>query len=307
VYLHCPSVESHLALKHPSLNGCQETPKCPASTDKCVINSCDKGVCTNTSVVCTPQSGCFSAKCDSTDGQCKYTQICDDHDDCTVDACENGACTHTATDCSDNNVCTTNACVNGTCSSTPVLCDDSIDCTIDSCDPVEGCQNVADNKACQSLDPCVTLTCDVTKGCVSKDVTCPSTGLRCLYSSCVPYEGCSNTSVVCNTTTHSHCEFTYCTEETTKKDEPCQSEVLACGAPLLDNTVVVATAAALSAAAIAGIAIAGFLVGGAAAVGVAVARRNEDSEANNVGNNPLYVKSGNEGSNPMWAPDNERF
>jgi len=123
-----------------------------------------------------------------------------------------------------------------------------------------------------------------------------------LISSCVPYEGCANSSVTCNATNNAACSFIYCEEEDVKhaKDK-CQTVPLVCGAPV-DNTVVVATVAALSAAAIACIIAAVVICGGiAGGVTVAIARRGDDDSMDNIGNNPLYVATANKQENPLFA------
>jgi hypothetical protein len=283
--------------------GCTEVDKCVQTTDKCKIPSCSSTGCVETAVECTPPDACYSASCESSTGNCVYlAKNCDDNDACTTDSCENGVCKRVPLDCNDNDVCTTNGCLDGACTSTPINCDDSIACTLDSCDPTTGCKNTPDNSFCSSPDPCVTLTCDVTaKGCVSQNVACASTGKRCLVSSCVPYEGCSNSSITCNSTDTTPCVFTYCEEDKRKSNDKCQTVALVCVAPV-DNTVVVAAAAATSAAVIAGIIAAIVICGGVAGgAAVAIARRGDDGGMNNIANNPLYISTNNAAENPLFA------
>jgi len=281
--------------------GCTEVDKCVQTTDKCKIPSCSSTGCIDTVVQCTPPDACYTGTCDSSTGNCAYQAMkCDDNNACTTDSCENGQCKHVTLDCTDNDACTVNSCVNGACTTTPLPCDDSVACTLDSCDPITGCKHTPDNSFCSSPDPCVTLTCHATKGCVSQNVTCPNTGKRCLVSSCVPYEGCSNSSVTCNSTDPAPCVFTHCEEDKEKSQDKCQTVVLTCAAPV-DNTIVVAAAAATSAAVIAGIIAAVVICGGVAGgAAVAIARRGDDGSMNNIANNPLYISTNNAADNPLF-------
>jgi hypothetical protein len=107
-------------------------------------------------------------------------------------------------------------------------------------------------------------------------------------------------STECNKTSADACTYVACKEDKTYA-KPCVEETLVCGVPVTDDTTIVAAAAAsASAALIAGIICAvvvlGGVVGGAT---VAVYNGAGDDGMSNTSNNPLYLESGNSGTNPL--------
>jgi hypothetical protein len=204
--------------------------------------------------------------------------------------------------CTAVDKCSTSVCSAGKCTSTPISCNDNINCTTDTCDPTSGCKNVASDSYCSSPDPCLKSTCSgkTGSGCVNSIVGCPSTGLKCTQATCVAYQGCANISVTCNKTGSESCVYVACKEDK-KLTNPCVKEKLVCGVPIDDTTTVVAAAVgSASAAVIAGVicavVVATGVVGGAA---VAIYRQTDGEGATNISNNPLFVESGNSGTNPL--------
>jgi hypothetical protein len=131
-------------------------------------------------------------------------------------------------------------------------------------------------------------------------VSCPATGLKCSEATCVSYEGCATVSRTCNKTSADPCVYVACKEDDTLKT-PCVEETLVCGVPIDDTTTIVAAAVgSASAAVIAGVicavVVATGVVGGAA---VAIYRQTDGEGATNISNNPLFIESGNSGTNPL--------
>jgi hypothetical protein len=198
-------------------------------------------------------------------------------------------------------MCSTSVCSAGQCISTPISCDDKVDCTTDTCIPTSGCKNTPDNSYCSSPDPCLKSTCDAIKGCVNSIVSCPATGLRCSEASCVSYEGCANISRTCNKTSAADtCVYVECSEDKTLAT-PCVEEALVCGVPIDETTTILAAAVtSASVAVVAGIicavVVATGVVGGAA---LAIYQQTDGEGATNISNNPLFIESGNSGTNPL--------
>jgi len=202
--------------------------------------------------------------------------------------------------CIAPDMCSTSKCVAGKCTTTAVICDDQVNCTKDTCDPTSGCKHTTDNSYCVSPDPCLLSSCDAIKGCVNTGMSCPATGLRCSQATCVSYQGCANISTTCNKTSPGACVYVSCKEDKTLVT-PCVEEALVCGVPIDDTTTVVAAAVgSASAAVIAGVicavVVASGVVGGTA---VAIYRQGDDQGVTNISNNPLFVQSGNSGTNPL--------
>jgi hypothetical protein len=202
--------------------------------------------------------------------------------------------------CTAADQCSTSTCVSGSCTSTPISCDDKVACTADTCNPTSGCVHTIDNSYCSSPDPCLQTSCDAIKGCVNTTVSCPATGLRCTQATCVSYQGCTNISVSCNKTSTDACVYAACKEDPTLVT-PCVQETLVCGAPIVDSTTIVAAAVgSASAAIVAGAVCAAVVVTGVAGgAAVAVYRQTDGEGVMAIGNYPLFVASGNSGSNPL--------
>ena len=104
--------------------------------------------------------------CDS--GLCRpgTSLVCDDGKPCTDDSCDSITGCHFVNDnsnsCDDGNLCNGGEyCLGGDCrSGTPLVCDDGKPCTDDSCDPIFGCQFLADDtNACEDGIDCTDDTC----------------------------------------------------------------------------------------------------------------------------------------------------
>src|SRR5207237_10308165 len=109
---------------------------------------CKDGVCNpGAKKACTSEDACVVAKCDITNGNCKYTknvgQPCNDGNPCTAgDKCggpDGDVCQGGDTNCDDKNPCTADTWDSATavgCVHTPVgaACDDGNACTVgDAC------------------------------------------------------------------------------------------------------------------------------------------------------------------------------
>ncbi len=159
---------------------------------------CDDGVYCNGVETCSAAGYCLAAA--ATD--------CDDGVACTVDACNEaaGACDHTPSDaaCDNGMFCdgseTCDALL-GCQAGAPPTCDDGIACTLDSCGEGLGCQNTADDAACDNGLFCDGAeTCHVSVGCVLAGDPCPGqfcdeTGDTCV--GCVLDTDCDD-GVFCN-------------------------------------------------------------------------------------------------------------
>ncbi len=216
--------------------GCASDGECNDGHD-CTADSCDLGTgsCVNTpnDGACNDGVSCTTDSCNPTMG-CQSTPddgACDDGNPCTANSCDvSGGCTSTnvmnGTICQDgsgdNGQCSAGSCVvgctsngdcdnadvcdgaetcnlaNGTCvGGTPLSCNDGIPCTTDSCDPVAGCQSVADDTACDDSIDCTTDACVVGTGCQSTtDATSCEDGNECTTNVCSATTGCGSTNVI---------------------------------------------------------------------------------------------------------------
>ncbi len=175
----------------------------------CTDDSCDpaKG-CVNIAAVATCTDGDACTLGDA----CAYGACqgggaanCDDGQDCTTDSCDKASgCVHASNNiaCSDGSACTQgDQCQGGACQAGGALdCNDNNPCTSDSCDASSGCVHLGnalpcdDNNACTVGDacqaglclpgaatvcndgnPCTDDSCDVSKGCVTKNNILPCT------------------------------------------------------------------------------------------------------------------------------------
>ncbi|MFT7581242.1 MAG: hypothetical protein ACI9MR_002917, partial [Myxococcota bacterium] len=149
----------------------------------CIQFSCDavtgcmmEGLSPN--VDCDDGDRCTgTGTCDAI-GNCIVTTLvdCDDNRPCTIDSCNPAqGCRHTTTsgaDCDDDNVCTDqDRCLGSTCRGTQVVCDDDDMCSLDRCDPLTGCESVADAIDCDDGNPCTDDRCDGEDGCISRPNT----------------------------------------------------------------------------------------------------------------------------------------
>ncbi len=166
--------------------------------DPCTVDSCDlTNGCSHKSsdAACSDGDGCTAGD-QCLVGLCIGATVdCDDKNACTDDSCDSTTgCNHASntTGCSDGNSCTAiDICADGACKPGNELgCDDNNVCTTDSCDPVSGCQHVAqeggcdDGNACTSGDACNAGQC--APGAI---VTCDD-GVFCTKDSCDLQTGC---------------------------------------------------------------------------------------------------------------------
>jgi len=147
-------------------------------------DTCGAGVCSGTSVDCSPLTGiCAIGTCNSSTGLCEAIprnegSPCDDQSLCTSnDSCVKGVCTGSVTDCSGlNNTCNVGVCNSGTgsCETAPAneggVCDDASLCT--------------QNDRCAS------------GACVGTPVDCSGLATACLSSACNPATGSCQTSPI---------------------------------------------------------------------------------------------------------------
>jgi hypothetical protein len=175
--------------------GCSSAADCN-DFDACTTDSCDSGICSNTSIAHTCNDGnpCTEDFCDwffgclgnpvmdgtpCSDGiTCNGQETCqagvctegsmpdcDDDNECTDDYCDTfSGCMNVAvaddTLCGDNNVCNgTDSCQAGLCTMiyAPPNCDDGVECTLDSCDALLGCQNTPTADCCTPISGAVSV------------------------------------------------------------------------------------------------------------------------------------------------------
>jgi hypothetical protein len=207
-------------------NTCKPAPKTCSSSKDCA-KVCDKsgGVCVDclvdadctTGEFCNGSHACQAVLCDGPKcvGHSLYVcanngsgyvapTVCDDKNACTTDSCAPGSgCTSSpmAGACDDGNACTSGeSCATGTCAGgSAVACDDGVACTDESCEPVKGCQHLANTAGCDDKNPCTDDTCAST-GCVHTpntagcdDGNACTGGDKCSGSACS-----SGTAISCN-------------------------------------------------------------------------------------------------------------
>ena len=177
--------------------GCNDENTC--TDDTCIAVN---GTCVNTNnnanmcddgLFCTVSDQCVSGMCTGQPRQCP------DHGQCKPGLCNemNDICIFDKLDnvpCDDSNACTNlDTCVDGLCIGQDIICDDSNPCTADTCDPVIGCQNVADNSLrCDDSNLCTSEQC-ISGTCVSSSIPCNPANI-CFNATCDTVTGiCSQT------------------------------------------------------------------------------------------------------------------
>jgi len=217
-----------IVIKNPcDFADCPVADKNPCTRDCQVVSG--KAVCGNFPVVCQDRNDCTTDSCDTSTGDCVYTNntnACSDGDPCTTaDACRAGSCSGTPIGCNDNNACTTDSCTEGNCIFSPIeegtSCDDQNGCTDGDqctasgvcvgsggpdCDDGDPCtKNQCANSACYNTEyepegtPClntnkclVNTTCNATGECTSAEEKNCNDNNPCTADSCDPDVGCVN-------------------------------------------------------------------------------------------------------------------
>jgi len=274
-----------------TLNGvcCKKAPRdCVDPLNKCNTYKCDSDLaeCVATPIACKTNTSCFTYACEVGTGICGTTIApgCEGQPECVSNA-----------GCDDGNMCTNDICdlTTGQCrwENTAAACDDNNLCTIDSCEPATGCKNEpVPLDYCDDQSNCTVDRCDPVDGCVNTNVTCIDDN-ACTIDTCDPFKGCLNTPKVCPNNGNAKCKLDFCLNGT------CVSRKAdGCAVP------VVAVAAALSTAAVIGIVIGVVLcVAGVGAGGAyAYSQAAGSGSVAPVANNPIYVGSGAQGTNPLY-------
>jgi hypothetical protein len=265
------------------------------------LNVCVAGVCQWQNTTCAPKDSCSEVVCDLNQGCINTPKNCDDNDACTSDSCDlgSGLCVNTLKNCTAQDLCSTSVCnpATGSCDTTPINCNDGVNCTADVCDPLKGCVSTPDNAVCELFDKCHSYVCNKTLGCVSTDLTCSEDGLNCTQSTCVPYQGCNNQAITCNTTDENN-PHNCSTSECRESEKRCVLEERTCA--VLELPIVI-TVAALSAGVIAGIVIAVVaFVACAGGASYAAYTKMATGGVDATVNNPLYKGQGRQGQNPLF-------
>jgi hypothetical protein len=274
---------------------CKKTPMdCTDPTDKCATYACDatQGKCLATPIACKPSDGCFNYTCAAATGACSTwaNPACGNQPECTTHA-----------QCNDGNACTDDLCdfATSACKWTSIAatCNDNNLCTIDECDvaalagssPCKYTPVAAD--FCDDQSNCTIDRCDAALGCVNENVTCADEN-ACTDDFCDPWKGCLHTPKVCQNDGDDKCKIWFCLSGKCEYRNATEG----CGA----NVAIVA--ATLTTAAIIGIVVgvvlcvAGIGAGGAYAYSQAAGTGSFAP----VANNPIYVGSGAQGTNPLY-------
>eukprot|EP01111_Echinosteliopsis_oligospora_P014243 TRINITY_DN5323_c0_g1_i1.p1 TRINITY_DN5323_c0_g1~~TRINITY_DN5323_c0_g1_i1.p1 ORF type:complete len:1163 (-),score=296.52 TRINITY_DN5323_c0_g1_i1:71-3559(-) len=285
---------------------CVETSVDPCDhSNLCAVGTCNgtttQPTCDYTYTQCETDICSPAQTCNAKTGQCEVTEslpTCDDLNPCTSDSL---FCNETSSSiqclnvlnissCDDNNTCTLDSCnadasdLSSACVHTNISCVPNICQSPAGCDPSLGC--LFTEKVCPgSTDYCKIATCDVVAGCIEENRVCINQDSRCFNVAC------DSEKATCVTTRRS--DFN---SQTGKGGILC---------PLLyDKT---AKAAAIGTGAVAGITI-GAVVG---AAGIAYGGKRgydyltqDESALGAVTDNPLYVKSGTSGDNPIFEGQN---
>ena len=173
---------------------------------------------------------CLAATCDPATGDCSLVAAnegfaCDDANACTVgDQCQDGTClAGVAANCNDGNLCTddscdpllgcqyldnelpcqdgsvctiADACLGGECvPGTPKNCDDANVCTDDGCDPVQGCNYVANAAGCDDANACTTDDHCVAGDCVGTGSLECDDDNPCTKDVCLLDGGCAHENI----------------------------------------------------------------------------------------------------------------
>jgi Dictyostelium (slime mold) repeat len=172
----CVSMKCHVT---PKIGTCSDGNSCNG------LETCSGGLCqAGTPMVCTPANACFTGTCVAGVG-CQFDPI----PGCVP-------CT-SAADCSDGNACNgAERCTAGQCKpGTAPNCNDGLGCTLDACDPVVGCQHVADHAACNDGIACTTDVCSSTFGCLNNAIqSMCDDGNACTDDLCAAGAGCLHTN-----------------------------------------------------------------------------------------------------------------
>ena len=211
----------------PNANDCDDLNAC-TDGDQCKNGWClpgpaiacnDGKLCTDDS--CDPDAGCVfpnnTLPCDDANACTNGDQCgggvcvsgpaldCDDLNPCTTDSCTpDSGCVHSFNNlpCNDANACTTNEfCSLGTCGGgVAVVCADGNLCTDDSCDPLTGCNYVANDAPCDDGNPCTLADVCANKNCQpgAGSLDCDDEN-SCTDDSCDPDSGCVHTPVANDT------------------------------------------------------------------------------------------------------------
>lgn len=269
---------------------CKKAPKdCVDPNNKCATYACDaaRGECVATPTSCKANSTCFQYACAPATGVCNTitNPSCSGQPECI----NNGQC-------DDGNLCTNDICdtATGTCrwENTAAACNDNNLCTVDTCDPRSGCSYTpVPADYCNDTNVCTNDRCDPQLGCVNEQISCADDN-ACTDDTCDPFKGCLNTPKVCPNDGKDKCKLLFCLNGTCTE----RKQQGGCAVP------VVVAAAALSTAAIIGIIIGVVLcVAGVGAGGAyAYSQAAGSGSVAPVANNPIYVGSGAQGTNPLY-------
>eukprot|EP01128_Nolandella_sp_AFSM9_P005969 TRINITY_DN2992_c0_g1_i1.p1 TRINITY_DN2992_c0_g1~~TRINITY_DN2992_c0_g1_i1.p1 ORF type:complete len:2417 (-),score=391.69 TRINITY_DN2992_c0_g1_i1:75-7325(-) len=197
-----------------SNNECVTTLLCqPDSSDKCDLNSCVDGQCTNEVKQCPPVNCQVSHGCNPDTGYCVYTPLSCADGECEVKECNEATGQCEITDSSPCDICP-NDCNNNACQTTP--CERTV-CQEDQTVHTE----------CVPDDECFVATCDDLEGCVQTAVVCDEP----LSSVCVRWVTDPNHPGCCREATI-NCDFgDTCTNYSCDDVDGCQADPIVCTPP----------------------------------------------------------------------------
>ena len=168
---------------------CQQA-YCDAESGQCALIADHEGFACEDGDACTIGDKCVAGTCIP-----GVPNTCGDNNPCTDDSCDPAVgCvfTNNALPCEDGSVCTVgDICLDGSCLSGALLaCDDENVCTDDSCDPVAGCQFVANEAACDDDIECTLGDHCEAGACVYDDLASCDDDNPCTDNNCDPANGC---------------------------------------------------------------------------------------------------------------------
>eukprot|EP01128_Nolandella_sp_AFSM9_P010955 TRINITY_DN766_c0_g1_i3.p1 TRINITY_DN766_c0_g1~~TRINITY_DN766_c0_g1_i3.p1 ORF type:complete len:419 (+),score=86.97 TRINITY_DN766_c0_g1_i3:225-1481(+) len=267
---------------------CKKAPKICEDTEPanlCFNPECDavNNECISVPVTCKTNTTCFGYACDPASGQCLTELKCEGSPECVVD-----------TDCNDNNDCTVDVCdpTDHICTWTPITCADASMCETIACLPQGGCiATPHPEDFCDDQNVCTVDVCDPALGCQHSVIPCADDDL-CTDDVCDPFLGCRFTPKICpNPEDEESCQVSFC------EDGACGFRDVSCPAGIAPEVV-----AGIGSAAVVGIIVA--IVICLAALGGGGAYAYSQSAATGgvatVANNPIYVGSGSQGTNPLY-------
>ena len=163
---------------------------CDAETGQCALIADHEGFACEDGNACTIGDKCVAGTC--TPG---VPNTCGDNNPCTDDSCDPGiGCvfTNNVLPCEDGSVCTVgDTCVDGACLSGELLvCNDDNVCTDDACDPVAGCQFVANEAVCDDGIDCTLGDHCAASVCVYDELATCNDDNPCTDNHCDPANGC---------------------------------------------------------------------------------------------------------------------